>query len=176
MSSEKTTTCGIPQVSNLGPLLFLLYINDFNKACFILDLHLFADDSNFFYPHTILQTLEETTVNNELFKIHEWLCANKLSLNTDKINFALFHVSQKHIAVSFSLHLNNKQITQTKCIKYLGALIDSNLNWKEHILNMSKKVTKEYWHHLQTQAFSQHSNGSIMQSYTLFSHTASFLS
>ena len=107
----------------------------------VLDLHLFADDSNLFYSHRSLQTLE-TTVNNELSKIHEWLCANNLSLNTHKTNFSLFHASQKYVADSFSLYLNNKQITEITCIKYLSVLIDSNLNWKEHILNMSKKITK----------------------------------
>ena len=57
-------------------------------------------------------------VNNELSNIPEWLCANRLSLNTDKTNYILFHTVQKHITDSFSLKLNNKQISQKKCIKY----------------------------------------------------------
>ena len=137
----------------------------------VLDLHLFADDSNLFYSHRSLQTLE-TTVNNELSKIHEWLCANNLSLNTHKTNFSLFHASQKYVADSFSLHLNNKQITEITCIKYLSVLIDSNLNWKEHILNMSKKNNKKHRHYLQTQAFCQHSNisSTILCNRIPFSH------
>ena len=140
-SEPQLMTCGVPQGSVLGPLLFLLYINDFNKASSVLDLHLFADDSNLFFSHKNLQTLE-SIVNNELSNIHEWLCANRLSLNTDKINYVLFHTVQKHITDCFSLKLNNKQISKKKCIKYLGVLIDSHLNWKEHILNLSKKLSK----------------------------------
>ena len=101
-------TWGDPKGSVLGPLLSLLYVNDFIKASSVLDLHLFADDSNLSFSHKDLQTLE-SIVNNELSNIHEWLCANRLSLNTDKTNYVLFHTVQKHITDSFSLKLNNKQ-------------------------------------------------------------------
>ena len=74
--------------------------------------------------------------------IHAWLCANSLSLNTDKTNYVLFRTVQKHIKDPCSLKLNNKQIYQKKCIRYLGVLIDSHLNWKDHILNLSKKLSK----------------------------------
>ena len=108
-SEPQLMTCGVPQGSVLVPLLFLLYINDFNKTSSVLDLHLFADDSNLFFSHKNLQTLE-SIVNNELSNIHEWLCANRLSLNTNKTNYVLFHTVQKHITDPFSLKLNNKQI------------------------------------------------------------------
>ena len=153
-SEQKSVTCGVPQGSVLGPLPFLLYINDFNKTSSVLDLHLFADDSNLFHSHTEnLQSLE-LTINNELCKVHEWLCANRLLLNTDKTKFVLFQTAQKHLTNNISLHINNKQIEQTNSMKYLGVLIDSQLNWKDHILNMSKKTDiKKYWNNLQTKTF-----------------------
>ena len=101
---------GSPGLSTC-PLLSLLYINDFNKASSVLDLHLFANDSNLFFSHKNLQTLE-SIVNNELSNIHEWICANRLSLNTDKTNYVLFHTVQKHITDCFSLKLNSKQISK----------------------------------------------------------------
>ena len=84
----------------------------FNKASPVLHLHLFANHSNLFFSQKNLQTLE-SIVNNELSgNIHEWLCANRLSLNTDKTNHVLFHTVQKHITDPFSLKIKNKQINK----------------------------------------------------------------
>ena len=82
-SNPTTISCGIPQGSVLGPVLFLLYINDFNQSSDLFDFHLFADDANLFYRHKSLSILE-SDINNELVNINTWLCANKLSLNIKK--------------------------------------------------------------------------------------------
>jgi hypothetical protein len=70
-------TCGVPQGSVLGPLLFLLYINDFKNCACGVDFHLFADDSNLLCTHKSLESLERN-LNDQLSKVNEWLCANKL--------------------------------------------------------------------------------------------------
>ena len=93
-SNPTTISCGIPQGSVLGPVLFLLYINDFNQSSDLFDFHLFADDANLFYRHKSLSILE-SDINNELVNINTWLCANKLSLNIKKSNFVLFHPPQR---------------------------------------------------------------------------------
>ena len=77
------TKCGVPQGSILGPLLFLLYINDLHQASKIIKPIMFADDTNFFYSHMNIKTLFDT-VNKELNNVNEWFKANKLSLNTKK--------------------------------------------------------------------------------------------
>ena len=81
----KTISCGVPQGSVLGPLLFLLYVNDIHRSSTLLSFILFADDTNIFNSHSDINTLI-TATNEELKKVAEWLRANKLSLNIKKLN------------------------------------------------------------------------------------------
>ena len=76
---------GVPQGSILGPLLFLLYVNDLKNAPSVLDPIMFADDINLFYGHSNIQKLF-STMNEELASINQWFTSNKLSLNAKKQN------------------------------------------------------------------------------------------
>ena len=88
-TSDINILCGVLQVSILGQLFFLVYVNDLNKASDVLDPIMFADDTNHFYSHRNIKTLFGT-VNCEWQKICEWFRANKLSLNVTKTNYTLF--------------------------------------------------------------------------------------
>ena len=93
-SSKEILLFGVPQGSILGPLLFLIYVNDICNSCNELKFYLFADDTNLLYADKNIKSLE-STVNKELYKVYTWLTANKLSLNIKKSNFVIFRARQK---------------------------------------------------------------------------------
>ena len=131
---------GVPQGSVLGPLLFLLYINDISKSSDLLKFFLFADDTTVFYSD---QTNESTEalLNRELSKVSDWLAANKLSLNVKKSNFLHFHYG-KCKKPTINLELNETKVDEKVVTKYLGVLIDNKLNWKSHIEHVKTKLSR----------------------------------
>ena len=131
--------CGVPQGSILGPKLFILYINDICNVTKTLNFILFADDTNIFCSDKDLKYLCET-VSIELDKINLWFAVNKLSLNLSKTNFILFG-NRKHNE-DIDITINNVKIDRVYVTKFLGVLIDSNLNWKEHIDSINNKISK----------------------------------
>ena len=131
--------CGVPQGSILGPLLFLLYINDLCKVSKALDMILFADDTNIFYSHKDPEYLMET-MNSELKKLTNWFQANKLSINVKKSNFVIFKPRQKRLARTFTI--SNRAIERVDEVVFPGGLLDEHLSWTSHIHNVTRKVSK----------------------------------
>ena len=123
-------TCGGPQGSILGPLLFLIYVNDLCSASNISDPIMFVDDTNLFYSHQNISSLF-MTVNNELDKIGEWFKANKLSLNVKKTKYTFFQKNSIKDDIPLklpALKIANREIERTNAIKFLGILLDENIS------------------------------------------------
>ena len=140
-SDQQTVSCGVSQGSVLGPLPLLMYINDFNCCSNLLDFHLFADDVNLFYKNKNISVLQPN-LNEELNNVRICLCANKLSLKVEKSNFVMFHPSQKNLTFPIRLLIDDKRLSEKNCIKYLGLMIDCNLNWKCEIKCIAKKIKR----------------------------------
>ena len=139
-SKFQTVEYGVPQGSVLGPLLFLLYINDISKSSNILDFHLFADDTSLFHSHTNINELQ-TSFNNELNKVAEWLTANKLSLNVKKTNVLLFRNKNESNLDKIELKINNELLEEKVFAKYLGIIFDNKLTWENQINHINTKLT-----------------------------------
>ena len=139
-SDIRYITCGVPQGSVLGPLLFLLYINDLPNISEKLKFYLFADDTNIYLEADDLNILERT-MNKELVKLHEWLCINRLSLNVSKTNFVIFTPPKKP-KINVTILINKEAIDEEQYVKYLGVLIDSKLTFKFHIDELKKKISR----------------------------------
>ena len=120
---------GVPQGSILGPLLFLIYINDLPGASPLIT-KLFADDTCLLFSADSVAALQQIA-NTELSKIVNWMVSNKLTLNHSKSKFLI--ITKKGRNASINIHINNHAIEQVDSIEYLGITIDSKLSWNEHI-------------------------------------------
>jgi hypothetical protein len=138
----KDVTCGVPQGSSLGPLLFLLYINDFYLCLSETSCGHFADDTFIIYNSKKSKTIE-TVINTELKAVIKWLRLNKLSLNASKTELIFFHSNRHKLDYdNIYIKFNGLRLIPVDFIKYLGMFIDKYLNWNKHIQELSTKLSR----------------------------------
>ena len=109
----------------LGPLLFLIYINDLNQAITFCKIHHFADDTNLLHFNKSVAKLNKL-VNLDMKNV--WLNANKMSLNVDKTELVIFKNQRRKLGTEIKIKLNRKRLYPCQSVRYLGIKTDQNLN------------------------------------------------
>jgi len=140
-SSTKYIAHGVPQGSVLGPLLFLIYINDLKKAIPFSTVNLFADDTMLFFSNPSLKSLTKK-LNIDLKCLTNWLNSNKIALNSSKTELLLFKPRHKICTYDAKFTINGNRIYPSKSVKYLGIYIDDTLSWETHTNFVCNKLRR----------------------------------
>ena len=148
-SSYSSISTGVPQGSILGPLLFIIYMNDIANVTNKFHFTLYADDTSLVEPICTFTTgtnrnfETSDSINSELSLITDWLCLNKLSLNAKKTKMMIFHHRQRNISkINLNLIINNTEIEQVKEFDFLGIMIDECMTWNSHINKIAGKISR----------------------------------
>ena len=136
-SDHQKISTGVPQGSILGPLLFLIYVNDLHNSSKLFQFILFADDTTLLTKKGINNNL----INRESCKISIWFKVNKLSLNVPKSKCILFHQPQKKI-IEPEIIIDGNKIDCVNNFNFFGLIINKHLNWNNHIDHISLKISR----------------------------------
>lgn len=144
ISGNLTVEHGVPQGSILGPLLFMLYINNICESLKHCKIHLFADDAVLYFSGNNLEDINKC-INDDLKNVANWLQDNALKLNLDKTNAMLISEKPRTAAEmnDFKIKIEGVEIKIIDKVKYLGIIINSNLKFGDHIDYICKKISKK---------------------------------
>jgi hypothetical protein len=132
LSAPRKTICGVPQGSILGPILFLLYINDLNTYVIDVQMILYADDTNILIMDKNEESLK-VKLASIMKQLEVWFYNNELILNMEKSKVMSFYSRHCQRYCSPNIIYSNMEITYSSVLKFLGLTITNNLNWKTHI-------------------------------------------
>ena len=141
-----STNIGVPQGSILGPLLFLLYVNDMNISSKMFTFINFADDTTLFsnlqaFRENLTPQETEKYINKEINLVEEWLLSNKLSLNAKKTKALFFKSINRNLTIP-KLEIGNNTIETVQKFNFLGIILDEKLKWNDHINHIAIKISR----------------------------------
>ena len=148
-SLQAPCNIGVPQGSILGPLLFILYINELPPICHSTQAIMNADDTVVFVSDRDINCIN-SKLSSDLATLHQWLHANPLTLNVKKTKCIHFKSPQKKLPIYEPITIYNEPLTVVNKYKYLGIILDANLTYKLH----SEKVLKQMKGYLSTKKIS----------------------
>ena len=156
-SNQLTTEYGVPQGSVLGPLLFVIYMNDLYSLPLKAEIITFADDTSLLYSGQTKDTVQ-TDFDHDQQILLPWFKNNQLHLNADKCKCMVFAYKTPEWANTIQLKTDKGEFERVKEIKYLGLVIDEKLTWKKHSLYMQSKLRKQNYlfYHLKSYFNSWH--------------------
>ncbi len=140
VSTPNVIMSGVPQGSILGPLLFLLFINDMPKNIGNSTVDMYADDTLIYVSHKDVDVIEKY-LNEDLACLGKWLDDNLMKVNVSKTKVMLLGTNSKTSKIDdINVFMNNTRVEKVNCFKYLGVTIDANLKWTDHVNNVYRKM------------------------------------
>ena len=136
-----SSVLSITQGSVLGPLLFLIYINDLNHVVKHSTVHHSADDTNLLYSSPSLKSINKC-INHDLTLIVHWLRTNRISLNVNKTGIILFWRKNNTISKNINFCISGQKIIPATHTRYLGILMDQHLSWDQHLKMLKQKLSR----------------------------------
>ena len=133
---------GVPQGSILGPLLFLIYINDIVNSSNMLSFVVFSDHTTLYVQHDSIDGAIQI-LNSEFAKVAEWFDSNKLTLNVNKTQMLMMS-RKKNLNPQGDVILRNEAIQRVTKTKFFVVIVDQHLNWKDHISLISMVSPKNF--------------------------------